>query len=33
MLAVERQAMIAEFPDGRVVEPYVLELAVGITPA
>ncbi|MFD4399568.1 class I SAM-dependent methyltransferase [Kitasatospora sp. NPDC058478] len=32
VLAVERQAMIAEFPDGWVVEPYVLELAVGITP-
>ncbi|MDH6704764.1 SAM-dependent methyltransferase [Kitasatospora sp. MAA19] len=33
VLVAERAAMTAEFPDGWVVEPYVLELAVGIAPA
>ncbi|GAA2813998.1 class I SAM-dependent methyltransferase [Kitasatospora sp. CM 4170] len=32
LLAVERDALLAEFPDGWVVEPYVLDLTVAITP-
>ncbi|MFB6888699.1 class I SAM-dependent methyltransferase [Kitasatospora sp. NPDC056327] len=33
LLAVEREALLAEFPDGWVVEPYVLDLTVAITPS
>ncbi len=33
LLAVEREALLAEFPDGTVVEPYVLDLTVAVTPA
>ncbi|WP_327678188.1 class I SAM-dependent methyltransferase [Kitasatospora sp. NBC_00458] len=33
LLAVEREALLAEFPDGWVVEPYVLDLTVAVTPA
>ncbi|MGV9265213.1 class I SAM-dependent methyltransferase [Kitasatospora sp. NPDC003701] len=32
LLAVEREALLAEFPDGWVIEPYVLDLTVAITP-
>ncbi|MGW2252233.1 class I SAM-dependent methyltransferase [Kitasatospora sp. NPDC001660] len=32
VLAVEREAMLAEFPDGWVVEPFTLELVVAVTP-
>ncbi|MFF0412698.1 class I SAM-dependent methyltransferase [Kitasatospora sp. NPDC004745] len=32
LLEAERVAMTAEFPDGRLVERYALELAVAITP-
>ncbi|MFF1793731.1 class I SAM-dependent methyltransferase [Kitasatospora sp. NPDC058263] len=32
LLAVEREALLAEFPDGWVVEPYVLDLTVARTP-
>ncbi|MCG6497248.1 class I SAM-dependent methyltransferase [Kitasatospora sp. A2-31] len=32
LLAVEREALLAQFPDGWVVEPYVLDLTVAITP-
>ncbi|MEV7772875.1 methyltransferase domain-containing protein [Kitasatospora sp. NPDC086791] len=31
VLAAEREAMLAEFPDGTVVEPYVLDLTVATT--
>lgn len=30
VLAAERAALLADFPDGRIVEPYQLELWVGI---
>ncbi|MFJ6382883.1 class I SAM-dependent methyltransferase [Kitasatospora sp. NPDC092039] len=30
LLATERAALLAEFPDGRVVEPYVLDLTVAV---
>ncbi|MGA5818698.1 class I SAM-dependent methyltransferase [Kitasatospora sp. NPDC094028] len=33
LLAAERAALLAEFPDGQVVEPYVLDLTVAVTPA
>ncbi|MFE7560350.1 class I SAM-dependent methyltransferase [Kitasatospora sp. NPDC057500] len=33
LLAVEREALLAEFPDGWVSEPYVLDLTVATTPA
>ncbi|MFF2349995.1 class I SAM-dependent methyltransferase [Kitasatospora sp. NPDC058115] len=33
LLAVERAALLAEFPDGWVIEPYVLDLTVALTPA
>lgn len=33
LLAVEREALLAEFPDGTVVEPYVLDLTVAVTPS
>lgn len=33
LLAVEREALLAEFPDGVVTEPYVLDLTVALTPA
>ncbi|MER5350232.1 methyltransferase domain-containing protein [Kitasatospora sp. NPDC002551] len=33
LLAVEREALLAEFPDGWVIEPYVLYLNVALTPA
>ncbi|MFF2657154.1 class I SAM-dependent methyltransferase [Kitasatospora sp. NPDC058032] len=33
LLAVEREALLAEFPDGWVIEPYVLDLTVAVTPA
>ncbi|MFE6866106.1 class I SAM-dependent methyltransferase [Kitasatospora sp. NPDC057692] len=33
LLAVEREALLAEFPDGWVIEPYVLHLTVAVTPA
>lgn len=33
LLAGERAALLAEFPDGQVVEPYVLDLTVAVTPA
>ncbi|MGW6916726.1 class I SAM-dependent methyltransferase [Kitasatospora sp. NPDC054939] len=32
LLAVEREALLAEFPDGTVVEPYVLDLTVALAP-
>ncbi|MFE6051181.1 class I SAM-dependent methyltransferase [Kitasatospora sp. NPDC056446] len=32
LIAVERAALLAEFPDGRVVEPYVVDLTVATTP-
>ncbi|MED7953176.1 class I SAM-dependent methyltransferase [Streptomyces sp. BE303] len=32
LLAVEREALLGEFPDGWVVEPYVLDLTVAVTP-
>ncbi|MGW4893022.1 class I SAM-dependent methyltransferase [Kitasatospora sp. NPDC004240] len=32
LLAVEREALLAEFPDGWVTEPYVLHLSVALTP-
>ncbi|MEV0535664.1 class I SAM-dependent methyltransferase [Kitasatospora sp. NPDC050463] len=32
LLAVEREALLAEFPDGWVIEPYVLDLTVAIAP-
>ncbi|MFF2042484.1 class I SAM-dependent methyltransferase [Kitasatospora sp. NPDC058170] len=32
LLAVEREALLAEFPDGWVIEPYVLDLTVARTP-
>ncbi len=31
LLAAERAALLAEFPDGLVVEPYVLDLTVAVT--
>lgn len=31
LLAVEREALLAEFPDGWVTEPYVLDLTVAVT--
>ncbi|MEU8920788.1 class I SAM-dependent methyltransferase [Kitasatospora sp. NPDC048545] len=31
LLAAERAALLAEFPDGQVVEPYVLDLTVATT--
>ncbi|MFG2903780.1 class I SAM-dependent methyltransferase [Kitasatospora sp. NPDC048286] len=30
LLAAERAALLAEFPDGQVVEPYVLDLTVAV---
>ncbi|MER7750648.1 class I SAM-dependent methyltransferase [Kitasatospora sp. NPDC097643] len=33
LLAVEREALLADFPDGLVVEPYLLDLTVARTPA
>ncbi|MET8539136.1 methyltransferase domain-containing protein [Kitasatospora sp. NPDC004799] len=30
LLATERAALLAEFPDGQVVEPYVLDLTVAV---
>ncbi|GAA2231522.1 MULTISPECIES: class I SAM-dependent methyltransferase [Kitasatospora] len=33
VLTAERAALLAEFPDGTVTEPYVLELVVAATPA
>ncbi|WP_406199873.1 methyltransferase domain-containing protein [Kitasatospora sp. NBC_01560] len=33
LLADERAALLAEFPDGRLTEPYVLSLTVARTPA
>ncbi|MEV7778250.1 methyltransferase domain-containing protein [Kitasatospora sp. NPDC088351] len=32
LLAVEREALLAEFPDGWVTESYLLDLTVAITP-
>ncbi|MFG3054370.1 class I SAM-dependent methyltransferase [Kitasatospora sp. NPDC048239] len=32
LLAVEREALLAEFPDGWVIEPYILDLTVARTP-
>ncbi|MFJ3790497.1 class I SAM-dependent methyltransferase [Kitasatospora sp. NPDC090091] len=32
VLADERAALLAEFPDGRLTEPYVLRLTVAVTP-
>ncbi|MFE4976897.1 class I SAM-dependent methyltransferase [Kitasatospora sp. NPDC056651] len=32
LLATERAAMLAEFPDGQVVEQYVLDLTVAVKP-
>ncbi|WP_371480906.1 class I SAM-dependent methyltransferase [Kitasatospora sp. NBC_00315] len=32
VLAVEREALLAEFPDGLLTEPYVLRLTVAVTP-
>ena len=33
LLAVEREALLAEFPDGLLTEPYVLKLTVAVTAA
>ncbi|MER7580030.1 methyltransferase domain-containing protein [Kitasatospora sp. NPDC097691] len=33
VLAAEREAMLTEFPDGVVVEPFALDLTVAVTPS